>query len=85
MPGVEALVKKVDDLRTVININDKFSFMQELFGNNMRGYNDFIMHLNSLTSREEALAHVREVAAQYKWNEDSPVVRAFYRVFDKKF
>ena len=77
--------RKVDDLRTVININDKFSFMSELFKNNMRAYNDFIMYLNSLTSREEALEYVSGVAAQYKWDEGSLAVKSFYKVFDMKF
>ena len=79
------LEKKVDDLRTVININDKFSFMSELFRNNMKAYNDFIMHLNALDDRETALAHVREIASQYKWDEGSATVKAFYKIFDKKF
>lgn len=80
-----SMSRKVDDLRTVININDKFSFMSELFRNNMRAYNDFIMYLNSLTSREEALTYVRETAAQYKWDEESMAVKSFYKVFDMKF
>ena len=77
--------KKVDDLRTIININDKFSFMSELFHNNVKAYNDFILRLNSYTSREEALAYVAEVAAQYMWHENSMVVKSFYKVFDRKF
>lgn len=77
--------KKVDDLRTIININDKFSFMSELFHNNMKAYNDFILRLNSYTDREEALAYVAEVAAQYMWHENSMVVKSFYKVFDRKF
>lgn len=79
------LERKVDDLRTVININDKFSFMSELFHNNMKAYNDFIMHLNALQSREEALAHVHDVAQQQKWDDSSNTVQAFYKIFDKKF
>ena len=77
--------KKVEDLRTVININDKFSFMSELFHNNMKAYNDFIMRLNGYTTREQALAYVADVAAQYGWNSESLVVKNFYKVFDKKF
>ena len=80
-----SLEKKVDDLRTVININDKFSFMSELFHNNMKAYNDFILRLNATASREEALAHVHDVAAQYKWDNDSVTVKSFYKIFDKKF
>ena len=77
--------KKVEDLRTIININDKFSFMSELFHNNMKAYNDFIMRLNSYTDREEALAYVNEVSAQYMWHENSLVVKNFYKIFDRKF
>ncbi len=76
---------KVADLRTVININDKFSFMGELFHNNMKGYNDFISHLNALTHRDEALAYVAEIARQYKWNDESIAVKTFYTIFDRKF
>ena len=77
--------QKVDDLRSVININDKFSFMSELFHNNMKAYNDFIMSLNAMADRDEALEYVRNMAAQQKWDEDSATVQAFYRIFDKKF
>ena len=77
--------KKVDDLRTIININDKFSFMSELFHSNMKAYNDFILRLNAFESREEALAYVSEIAAQYNWDFNSVVVKGFYKVFDKKF
>ena len=79
------LTKKVSDLRTVININDKFSFMSELFHNNMKAYNDFILRLNAIDTRDEALLCVSEVSAQYHWDESSVAVQAFYKVFDKKF
>ena len=76
---------KVSDLRTVININDKFSFMSELFHNNMKAYNDFILRLNAIDNRDEALLCVNETAAQYRWDEGSLAVKTFYSVFDKKF
>lgn len=79
------LVKKVSDLRTIININDKFSFMSELFHNNMKAYNDFILRLNAIDNRDEALLCVSEVSAQYHWDESSLAVQSFYKVFDKKF
>lgn len=77
--------KKISDLRTVININDKFSFMNELFHNNMKAYNDFILRLNAIDNRDEALLCVNEVSAQYQWDESSQAVQSFYKVFDKKF
>ena len=77
--------KKVEDLRQVIGINDKFSFMSELFGSNMKGYNDFILRLNAITDRQEAKSYVDEVAAQHNWNEGSVVVKTFWGYFDRKF
>ncbi|MCR4816660.1 MAG: hypothetical protein K5842_05705 [Bacteroidales bacterium] len=76
---------KVTDLRTIININDKFSFMNELFHNNMKGYNDFILKLNALSDREEALAYVESVSLQYGWDNESLAVKTFYAIFDRKF
>lgn len=79
------LERKVSDLRTAININDKFSFITELFHSNMRGYNDFIMQLNDITDRDTATALVNQVAEQYKWDEGSATVKSFRKIFDKKF
>ncbi len=77
--------KKVADLRTVISINDKFLFMNQLFHNNLKEYNDFIMRLNELSDREEALAYVAEVSEANKWKENSSAVVNFNKVFDRKF
>ena len=77
--------KKVDDLRTIININDKFSFMSELFHNNMKAYNDFILRLNATADRAEAMEYVKAVAEEYRWDDGSVVVKSFYKIFDRKF
>jgi len=76
---------KVADLRAIININDKFSFMNELFHNNMKAYNDFIIRLNSINNREEALQIVSNVASQYNWDMDSLTVKTFYNLLDRKY
>ena len=85
--GIEQKINsnKISDLRTIININDKFSFMNELFHNNMKGYNDFILRLNAISNREEALAYVRTIAEQYSWDDESLAVKTFYTIFDRKF
>ncbi|MBQ9418153.1 MAG: hypothetical protein IJU19_06185 [Bacteroidales bacterium] len=83
--GVDAVRPKVDDLRNVININDKFSFINELFSADMRAYNDFIVYLNGLPTREVALEYVGKVAQRYGWDEASPTVRTFRKIFDMKF
>lgn len=76
---------KVADLRTVININDKFSFVGALFHNNMRAYTDFILRLNAIETREEATNYISETAQQYNWNMDSLEVKTFNKILDRKF
>ncbi|MBO4751769.1 MAG: hypothetical protein J5526_03345 [Bacteroidales bacterium] len=76
---------KVTDLRTVININDKFSFVGALFHNNMRAYTDFILRLNAIDNRDEAINYISEVAQQYSWNMDSIEVKTFNKILDRKF
>lgn len=83
--GATGMTNRVTDLRTVININDKFSFMNELFHNNMKGYNDFILRLNATDDKEEALRYVDEISAQYGWDNESLAVKTFYSIFERKF
>ncbi len=83
--GANPLERKVSDLRTVININDKFSFITDLFHGNMRGYNDFIMQLSETDDRDTAMAMVGRVAEQQRWSDDMPAVKAFYKILEKKF
>ncbi|KWW30633.1 MAG: Uncharacterized protein AUK63_851 [bacterium P3] len=85
MRGETAQHKKVSDLRTVININDKFSFMKDLFQNNMKAYNDFIVQLNSIDDRETAQRRVDEVAQIYNWDRSSLTAKTFFSIFDRKF
>lgn len=83
--GTKVSHSKVSDLRTIININDKFSFMSELFHNNMKAYNDFILRLNAITDRQTALEHVQLIAQEFQWDMESLAVKTFYSIFDRKF
>ena len=83
--GESAQHKRVDDLRTVININDKFSFMTDLFHNDMRAYNDFILTLNAIDDRATALARVEQMEQQYGWDKSSLTAKKFYDTFERKF
>ena len=72
-------------LEVICTINDKFSFMTELFHSNMKAYSDFILVLNGMSEREEALEYVAQVAEQYNWDNESLTVKNFYAIFDRKF
>ena len=80
-----AVKQRITDLRRAININDKFSFMNELFHSNMKAYNDFIMRLNSMEKHDEAYAYVAEMSRQQGWDNDSLAVKTFYSILERKF
>lgn len=80
-----AVKQRITDLRRAININDKFSFMNELFHSNMKAYNDFIMRLNSMEQHDEAYAYVAEMSRQQGWDNDSLAVKTFYSILERKF
>ena len=76
---------RVTDLRTVITVNDKFSFMTELFHGNLKAYNDFIMELNGIDNEEVAMTRIAQVAQKQEWDSSSIVVSTFYQIVKRKF
>lgn len=78
---------RVEDLRTIIGVNDKFLFINELFGENMRAYNDFIMKLTKMDANatDEALAYLKTIEEQYGWDKESLAVQTFRKIFERKF
>ena len=51
----------------------------------MRAYTDFILRLNAIDNRDEAIKYISEIAQQYSWNMDSPEVNSFNKILDRKF
>lgn len=77
--------RRVEDLRTIIGINDKILFMSDLFGKNMKAYNDFILRLNKIEDTQEALEYLKTVEEAYKWDKESLAVQSFIKIFERKF
>jgi len=60
---------KLEDIKTVIGINDKFAFIHELFGGNLKEYNDAITTLNAMSSLEEAERYLASLEQDNNWKE----------------
>ena len=56
------------DLKSVIGINDKFLFVNELFGGSMEKYNKSIENLNDLKTLNGALIYLNELKIELQWN-----------------
>lgn len=75
----------VMDLKRSIGINEKFAFINELFGGNQQQYNQCIETLNSFSNHDEALAHLNELSANMKWNTSSKTFHELDEMVIRRF
>jgi len=62
--------KHTDDIKTLIGINEKFLFINELFEGSMNEYNEFIAKLNNFNNLNEAISFINEQKSLKKWKDD---------------
>ncbi len=75
----------VGDLKRSIGINEKFAFMNELFGGNQQQYNQSIETLNSFSDYSEADAHLKNLAVEMKWNTASNTYHELDELVKRRF
>lgn len=63
--------KKTSDLKSIIGINEKFLFINELFNGNMQEYNEAVNLLNSFTNHEEASNYIVSLRQSKGWDDNS--------------
>lgn len=76
---------KIRDLQTAISISDKFKFINDLFHNDMKAYNNFIIKLNDTPDRDSALKILNETGNAFHWDFNSLSVKEFTVIFNRKF
>jgi hypothetical protein len=59
----------LEDLRKAIGINDRFTFINELFQQNKNHFDDFITKISNMSSSEEIISHTEETADVMQWND----------------
>ncbi|MBR0072584.1 MAG: hypothetical protein IJP95_01980, partial [Bacteroidales bacterium] len=73
------------ELRSLIGINDKFTFINDLFEKDMRNYNEFISTLNKIDDLGHAQAFVQQNATLHQWDKESMAVQLFMSVFKRRY
>ncbi|UYZ57720.1 hypothetical protein [Hymenobacter latericus] len=77
---------KIDSLRGAISINQRFSFINELFNGENMEYHAAIEHLDSLPSADAARTYVTdELAQRYQWVRKEEHVTKLLRLIERKF
>jgi len=77
--------KKIIDLKSVIGINEKFQFINELFEGSMNEYNVALDQINNFSSLGEAITYLANLKEVYKWNLDSPIAINFQGLVERRF
>ncbi|NVO84968.1 hypothetical protein [Hymenobacter terrestris] len=76
----------VESLREAISINQRFSFINELFGGENMRYHAAIQHLDTLPDADAAKRYVTDnLAAEQQWVRKDEHVNKLLRLIDRKF
>jgi hypothetical protein len=76
----------IKDLRSAIGINDKFQFIQELFGGDEKAFEIGIKTINAFKIFPEAQFYIkRELREKNNWDEESNVVKQFDQLIKRRF
>ena len=80
------VLEPIKDLRSAIGINDKFQFIQELFGGDEKSFEVGIKTINAFKIFPEAQFYIkRELREKNSWDEESNVVKQFDQLIKRRF
>ncbi len=76
----------IKDLKTAIGINDKFQFIETLFGGDEKAFDQAIKTINGFKIYAEAQFWIKSnLREQYNWEETEAVVKAFDLLVKRRF
>jgi len=85
-PLAERGAPKVTSLREAISINQRFSFINELFNGENMEYHAAIQHLDTLPDAETAAAYVQQdLATRHDWGLKQEHVGKLLKLIERKF
>ena len=70
---------QINDIKTLIGINEKYLFINELFEGNMSEYNEFIVKLNNFENISQAHEFISKHKEDKKWKEN---LESFNKLFE---
>ena len=77
---------QTDSLKSMLSINEKFMFINDLFDGNQDDFTKVLEFLESCESRQEAVTFVEKNYLKHNiWKEGAPQVKAFLELLNKKF
>ena len=77
--------KPINELRTAIGINDKFLFVNELFGGSMEKYNRSVENLDDMKTLNGTLIYLNELKVELQWNNSNVAYQKLLNLVHRKF
>lgn len=81
----DKITQPVQDLNSGIGINDKYLFINELFGGVIKDYNDFISSVDNAASRENALEFYEQKVADLNWDSKKDAAELLKSFIKRRF
>ena len=79
-------LEPIKDLKAAIGINDKFQFIQELFGGDEKHFESSLKTINAFNIYAEAQFWIKkELRIKNNWDEASASVKAFDQLIKRRF
>jgi hypothetical protein len=76
----------IKDLKSAIGINDKFQFIETLFGGDEKAFEQAVKTINAFKIYAEAQFWIKSnIREQYKWDDTAAVVKAFDLLVKRRF
>lgn len=76
---------RTDSLKSIISINEKFMFINELFDGNLREYNETIEMLSGFTNQNEAAAYLENIVKKNFWDTGSDAFKKLSELMGRRF
>jgi hypothetical protein len=78
--------RKIDSIKGNISLNQKFLFINNLFGSDSRVFNGAIEELESCNSFSEAKEQmIKKYLPKYKWDLNSPEAEEFFDILKRRY
>jgi hypothetical protein len=78
--------QQVSTIKSMLSINQKFMFINDLFNDNQEDFNKVLDFLESCETKEAATSFIHNNYLKHNiWNANAPHVKEFLALIDKKF
>ena len=77
--------QQIESLKSVIGINDKFYFINELFNGEAHKYEDVIYTLNNFKKLDDAMQYFSTLKYRFNWTEESEAAEKLVHMLERKF